>query len=196
MKTGIVFAGVGGQGVLTASSIIGVAALKAGINVVMSEVHGMAQRGGVVVTEMNIGDAKSPLVGNGEADIIVGFEPVEAYRVLRKAHPGAYVIVNIEPIVPISASLGNQKYPDVSELLSNMQEVSVYPVEATEIARKLGNIITTNIVMLGALSSIPEFPVPKESVIDAIKEKFPPKYHNLNIQAFENGADALSAVFH
>ncbi len=191
MKTGIVFAGVGGQGVLTASSILGVASLKAGLNVVMSEVHGMAQRGGVVVTEMNIGDAHSPLVGRGEADIIVGFEPVEAYRVLGKAHPGTHVVVNVEPIVPISASLGNAQYPEVQMLLAKMHGLNVYPLEATQIARDLGNVITANIVMLGALSAIPGFPVPADKIKEAIMEKFPKSVHDINLRAFEKGAEAV-----
>ncbi len=190
MKTGIVFAGVGGQGVLTASSIVGIAALKAGVNVTMSEVHGMAQRGGIVVTEMNIGEARSTLVGDGEADIIVGFEPVEAYRVLHKAHPGSYVVVNTEPIVPISASLGDAKYPDVDELLANMQGLNVITLEATDIARSLGNVIVTNIVMLGALAAVPAFPIGKEYMIEAIKSRFPPRHHEINLKAFEMGYEA------
>ncbi len=192
MSTNIVFAGVGGQGVLTASSIVGKAALLSGMNVVMSEVHGMAQRGGIVVTEMKIGDAKSPLVGKGEADIIVGFEPVEAYRVLWKAHPGAYVVVNTEPIIPITASLGNAEYPDVSKLIENMENLKVYPLEATELARKAGDSITTNIVILGALSKLPVFPLKRETLKEAIKESINPKYHELNFRAFELGFEAIN----
>ncbi len=194
MKTSIVFAGVGGQGVLTASSIIGIASLKAGMNVVMSEVHGMAQRGGVVVTEMNIGDARSPLVGDGEADIIVGFEPVEAYRILHKAHRGSDVIVNTEPIVPITASLGNAKYPSVDELLKNMNGLNVYPLNATQIARDVGNVITMNIVMIGALTSLPSFPLEEKYVRMAIEERFPPKYREINIRAFEQGMKEIKGL--
>ncbi|OYT60848.1 indolepyruvate ferredoxin oxidoreductase subunit beta [Euryarchaeota archaeon ex4484_178] len=187
----LIFAGVGGQGVLTASSIVGKAALLSEMNVVMSEVHGMAQRGGVVVTEMKIGDAKSPLIGVGEADIIIGFEPVEAYRVLEKAHKDTYVIVNTEPIVPITASLGDSEYPDVDELLANMQGLNVLPLEATDIARKVGNSITTNIVMLGALSKIPIFPIKKEVLIEAIKQTINPRFHDINLRAFQMGYEAL-----
>ncbi len=194
MKTSIVFAGVGGQGVLTASSIIGIAALKAGMNVVMSEVHGMAQRGGVVVTEMNIGDAKSPLVGDGEADIIVGFEPVEAYRVLHKAHKGSDVIVNTEPIVPITASLGNARYPSVDELLKNMNGLNVYPLNATQIAREIGNVITMNIVMIGALASLSSFPIEEKYVRMAIEERIPSKYRDMNIRAFERGMREIKNI--
>lgn len=190
-STNIIFAGVGGQGVLTASSIVGKAALLSNMNVVMSEVHGMAQRGGVVVTEMKIGEAKSPLIGRGEADLIVAFEPVEAYRVLEKAHPGAYVIVNTEPIVPITASLGESKYPDVDELLKGMQNLNVLPLEATELARKAGNSIATNIVMLGALSKIPIFPIKKDVLIEAIKGTISPRFHEMNLRAFEMGYEAL-----
>ena len=192
MSTSIIFAGVGGQGVLTASSIVGKAALLSGVNVVMSEVHGMAQRGGIVVTEMKIGDAKSPLVGRGEADIIVGFEPVEAYRVLWKAHPGAYVVVNTEPIIPITVSLGNAEYPDVNNLIENMSNLKVYPLEATELARKAGDSITTNIVILGALSKLPIFPIKRETLKEAIKESINPKYHELNFKAFELGYEAIN----
>ncbi len=191
MKVGIVYAGVGGQGVLTASSIVGKAALLAGMNVVMSEVHGMAQRGGVVVTEMKLGEAKSPLVGRGEADIIVGFEPVEAYRVLHKAHPGSYVIVNTEPIIPTTVSLEGQSYPEVEELLSSMKGLNVVALEATNLARKAGNAIATNIVMLGALSRIPVFPVPREKLIEALKATINPRYHEMNLRAFELGYEAV-----
>ncbi len=190
MKVGIVYAGVGGQGVLTASSIVGKAALKSGLNVVMSEVHGMAQRGGVVVTEMKIGDARSPLLGMGEADIIVGFEPVEAYRVLRKAHKDSWVVMNTEPIIPTTVSLGAEKYPSVDELIAKMHCLKVIAIEATELARKAGNTITTNIVMLGALSTIPTFPIGRDYLIEAIKDSVAPKYHALNMTAFEFGEKA------
>ncbi len=190
-STNIIFAGVGGQGVLTASSIVGKAALLSGMNVVMSEVHGMAQRGGVVVTEMKIGDARSPLIGLGEADIVVGFEPVEAYRVLNKVHRGSYVIVNTEPIIPITASLGDSQYPEVDELLNNMEGLKVIPIEATELGRKAGDSITTNIVMLGALSKIPIFPIEKDVLIEAIKQSINPRYHELNFRAFEMGYEAV-----
>ncbi len=191
MNTSMIFAGVGGQGVLTASSIVGKAALLSGINVVMSEVHGMAQRGGIVVTEMKIGEAKSPLIGKGEANIIVGFEPVEAYRALPKAHKGSYVIVNTEPIIPITASLGDSSYPEVNELLENMKGLNVIPIEATELARKAGDSITTNIVMLGALVKLPIFPIEKEKIKEAIKQSINPRYHELNFKAFEMGYEAV-----
>jgi indolepyruvate ferredoxin oxidoreductase beta subunit len=188
----LVFSGVGGQGVLTASSIVGKAALLSDMNVVMSEVHGMAQRGGIVVTEMKIGDAKSPLIGKGEADIIIGFEPVEAYRFLWKAHPGSYIIVNTEPIIPITASLGNAEYPNVNTLLKNMENLKVYPLEATELARKAGDSITTNIVLLGALSKIPIFPIKPSALKEAIKQSINPRYHELNLKAFELGSNAIN----
>jgi len=188
----IVYAGVGGQGVLTASSIVGRAALLSNMNVVMGEVHGMAQRGGIVVTEMKIGRARGPLVGNGEADIIVGFEPVEAYRVLHKAKKGSYVIVNTEPIIPTTVSLEGEEYPDVNTLLENMKDLKVVALEATELARKVGNVIAMNIVMLGALTKIPVFPIKKETVIEAIKRTINPKYHEINLRAFELGYEAAN----
>ncbi len=192
MSVGIVYAGVGGQGVLTASSIVGKAALLSGMNVVMSEVHGMAQRGGIVVTEMKIGEAKSPLLGQGEADIIVGFEPVEAYRILKKAHPESYVIVNTEPIIPTTVSLEGKTYPDVKQILGNMRDLHVVSLEATELARKAGNVIATNIVMLGALAKIPVFPIKKEILEEAIKKTINPKYHEMNLKAFQMGYESIS----
>ncbi len=192
MKVGIVYAGVGGQGVLTASSIVGKAALLSGMNVVMSEVHGMAQRGGIVVTEMKIGEAKSPLLGQGEADIVVGFEPVEAYRILKKAHPGSYVIVNTEPIIPTTVSLEGKTYPDIEQILRNMKNLHVVSLEATELARKAGNVIATNIVMLGALARIPLFPIKKEILEEAIKKTINPRYHEMNLKAFQMGYESIS----
>lgn len=193
MKVGIVYAGVGGQGVLTASSIVGKAALLSGLNVVMSEVHGMAQRGGIVVTEMKIGrEVKSPLLGSGEADIVVGFEPVEAYRILHKAHPGSYVVVNTEPIIPTTVSIQGERYPEVKEIIEKMKDLKVISLEATELARQAGDAIATNIVMLGALAKIPVFPIKKETLIEALKSTINPRYHEMNLKAFELGYNASS----
>lgn len=103
--------GVGGQGTIKASTIIGEAAMKKGLNVVMSEVHGMAQRGGTVVTEFKIGEAHSPLIEEGAADLMIAFEPTEALRALNKINQESFVIVNSSPIVPFTVSLGISEYP-------------------------------------------------------------------------------------
>ena len=113
--------GVGGQGTIKASTIIGEAAMKKGLNVVMSEVHGIAQRGGTVVTELKIGEARSPLTEEGAADLLIAFEPAEALRSLNKVGRDSFVIVNSSPIVPFTVSLGISEYPELSSVFEELK---------------------------------------------------------------------------
>ena len=181
--------GVGGQGTIKASTIIGEAAMKKGLNVVMSEVHGMAQRGGTVVTEFKIGEAYSPLIEEGAADLVIAFEPSEALRALNKINEESFVIVNSSPIVPFTVSLGISKYPDLpfvfEELEAKIKNLII--IDAQKIAREAGNIISENMVLLGTAIAIPGFPVSKELIIKSMKENLPPKSIDVNIRAFEKG---------
>ncbi len=191
----LVIVGVGGQGILTVSDILGTAAIEEGLNAVMSEVHGMAQRGGVVTTEMKIGDFSSPLVANGEADIILGFEPAEAYRILIKASKHTRVVTNIEPLIPPSVSIGQGKYPMVEELLQHMKDsgIAVVGVNAIELAKKAGNAMAGNVVMLGAMSALDNFILSRESMVTALKKRISPKMLDMNLKAFELGYEAAKA---
>lgn len=181
--------GVGGQGTIKASTIIGEAAMKKGLNVVMSEVHGMAQRGGTVVTEFKIGEAHSPLIEEGAADLMIAFEPAEALRVLNKINQESFVIVNSSPIVPFTVSLGISEYPELTSVFEELQVKikNLLIINAEKIAKEAGSIISENMVLLGAAVATPNFPIEKDLVIHSIKENLPPKSIETNLKAFEMG---------
>jgi len=181
--------GVGGQGTIKASTIIGEAAMKKGLNVVMSEVHGMAQRGGTVVTEFKIGEAHSPLIEEGAADLMIAFEPAEALRALNKINQKSFVIVNSSPIVPFTVSLGISEYPELSSVFEELRTKinNLLVIDAQKIAKEAGSIISENMVLLGAVVATPNFPIEKDLVIRSMKENLPPKSIKTNLKAFEMG---------
>jgi len=181
--------GVGGQGTIKASTIIGEAAMKKGLNVVMSEVHGMAQRGGTVVTEFKIGNADSPLIEEGAADLMIAFEPAEALRALNKINKESFVVVNSSTIVPFTVSLGISEYPELSSVFEELKTKikNLLIIDAQKIAKEAGSIISENMVLLGAAVATPEFPVDKDLVIQSMKENLPPKSIETNLKAFEMG---------
>ncbi len=182
--------GVGGQGILTSSKVIGNAALKKGLDTFMSEVHGMAQRGGVVVTTVKIGEkVYSPLIGDGEADVILGFEPVETYRAIEKASKKTWVITNTSPIVPFTVSVGKDSYPSVDELLESLEGMTdkLIKIDAEMLAKEAGAAITQNIVLVGALSATGVLPMSKEEMLEAVVESVPDRFEEMNKKAFLKG---------
>lgn len=181
--------GVGGQGTIKTSTIIGEAAMKKGLNVVMSEVHGMAQRGGTVVTEFKIGDADSPLIEEGAADLMIAFEPTEALRAINKVNKNSFVIVDSSPIVPFTVSLGISEYPELSSVFKELKAKinHLIIIDAQKIAKEAGNIISENMVLLGAACATSGFPISKELIIQSMKENLPPKSIETNLKAFESG---------
>ena len=185
--------GVGGQGTIKASTIIGEAAMKKGLNVVMSEVHGMAQRGGTVVTEFKIGEAHSPLIEEGAADLMIAFEPAEALRALNKINQESFVIVNSSPIVPFTVSLGISEYPELSSVFEELRAKinNLLVIDAQKIAKEAGSIISENMVLLGAAVATPNFPIEKDLVIHSMKENLPPKSIETNLKAFEMGFEEV-----
>ena len=190
MKTyNVYIAGVGGQGVVRTSIIIGLACFKKGVNVVMSEIHGMAQRGGSVPAEMKIGDAYSPIIEKGGADLLISFEPAESLRAMSKLSKDTVAVVNTQPIIPVTVALGTSVYLDpkmyIDELKSKLKRVVV--LDAESMAREAGNILALNMVMLGASSATPGFPVDKEFLVAAMKENLPAKAIDANLRAFDMG---------
>lgn len=185
--------GVGGQGTIKASTIIGEAAMKKGLNVVMSEVHGMAQRGGTVVTEFKIGEAHSPLIEEGAADLMIAFEPVEALRALNKINQESFVIVNSSPIIPFTVSLGISEYPELTSVFEELQVKikNLLIINAEKIAKEAGSIISENMVLLGAAVATPNFPIEKDLVIQSMKENLPLKSIETNLKAFEMGFEEV-----
>ena len=146
--------GVGGQGIITASKIIGDAAVLAGKNVLLSETHGMAQRGGSVICTARIGDVHSPLIPDGSADVILSFELLETLRALCKASRSTTVISSTERIVPLSVSTQKLKYPEKEEVAREVGRTSksFTLVDAANIAAEAGVPMSSNIVMVGALA--------------------------------------------
>ncbi len=189
--TRIVVVGVGGQGVLFASKVLSEAALAEGKNAVMSEVHGMAQRGGVVMCNICVGCIESSLVGNAEADVIFAFEPMEAYRALPKAHKGTRFVTSTSPVVPVVVSIGKQKYPDIEAMFKEIKSVTpkLTAVDADALAIQAGSYVTANSVLLGALAGTPECPVSKDKLVQALKNSVPPKTVEINLKAFELGLE-------
>ena len=190
MKTyNVYIAGVGGQGVVKTSIIIGLACVKKGVNVVMSEIHGMAQRGGSVPAEMKIGDAYSPIIEKGGADLLISFEPAESLRAMSKLSKDTVAVVNTQPIIPVTVALGTSVYLDpkmyIDELRSKLKRVVV--LDAESMAREAGNVLALNMVMLGASSATPGFPLEKEFLVAAMKENLPAKAIDANLRAFDMG---------
>ncbi len=189
----IIIVGVGGQGILTSSTILAKAAMKAGLNVLTSEVHGMAQRGGSVEVHVRIGDVLSPLIPLGSADVMIALELAEALRYAKYLNENSVVIVNTRPIIPITVTLGVAEYPDAEEVLDKLREITprVYPVNASEIAEKLGAIQATNVVVLGMLAKLIELPFGYKELEEAVKDILPTKLHDLNLKALRAGYDAV-----
>lgn len=181
--------GVGGQGTVKTATIIGEAAMAQGLNAVMSEVHGMAQRGGTVVTELKIGNALSPLIDKYSADLILAFEPAELLRAIPLIGKETHIISNNSTIIPFTVSLGISEYPKIDEIADRLGEKvgNLRFINAEEIALAAGHIITSNIVILGAALMTPLFPVKKEFIIEAIKQNLPTHSIDMNLKALELG---------
>lgn len=178
--------GVGGQGIIKTSVIIGEAAMNEGFNVVMSEIHGMSQREGSVSTELKIGDFDSSILPEHSANMILSFEPIELVRGLNKANSQTKLVFNNTPIIPSS---GDKPYPNVDNLISVLKEnySNVIPIDGNKLAIDAGNIVSLNMVLLGAVTADDNFPISKDAVIEAMKNNLNPKFHELNLKAIENG---------
>ena len=193
MKTNrCVFVGVGGQGNLLASRLLGEAALSMGIPAVVSEIHGMAQRGGVVESAVLTGNVTSPIVSNGEADVLVGFEPLETLRILLKCNQKTLVITNTHPLPPFTVSVGQGKYPPVDEVLDLIHDKvdKVIALDGNELAEKAGNPLSLNMVMLGALIGSGAVPVTAESMKETISSSTKKAFLESNLKAFDFGMEA------
>lgn len=194
-KTNIVLTGVGGQGVITAANILGKAAVRAKTNVYVSEVHGMAQRGGAVNCTVRLGDVSGPLVAATTADVIVSLEPVEALRNIMYANKKTKIITDINPVVPFTVSVGGEKYPNLDDVYKEIQSRAIlFKIDALKIAKDSGAAITKNIVMLGALAAADVLPFKSDFLLETILENIPVKYKDINKKAFNGGMKALKEL--
>jgi indolepyruvate ferredoxin oxidoreductase, beta subunit len=189
----IYLVGVGGQGIITASRIIGDAAIIAGVNVLMSETHGMAQRGGTVVCTARIGDVQSPMIPDGQADVIVSFELLESLRAACKANKNTVVTTSTEKIVPLSVSTQKLKYPTLEEISAQVRKVAkeFVPIDARKIAEEAGVPMSSNIAMVGALAGTGVTGLAREHFEKAIEMNIPRKLSE-NLGAFARGFEAMT----
>ena len=187
----ILLCGVGGQGIILASKILATGLIKAGYDVKMSEVHGMAQRGGSVTTQVRYGEkVYSPIIGKGQADVLVSFETMETPRWIDYVKPDGKVVINAYQIPSATIVSGAAEYPEgVIEDLSSKDNTTVF--KAAELAEELGNIKTMNVIIVGALVKA----MGLESAIDwteIIKENVKEKFIDINIKAFEIGINQVN----
>lgn len=182
----IMIVGVGGQGTLLASRIIGHVAVMKNYDVKVSEVHGMSQRGGSVVTYVKMGDKVfSPLIEKGEADIIISFEKLEALRYISYLKPTGKMIINTQRIDPMPVIIGKAEYPlDVLDTIKNKYDKSIV-IDALSIAKKLSNIKVVNTILIGVMAK--QTSIEKDIWLKALSETVPQKVVDLNLKAFDEG---------
>lgn len=187
-----VFVGVGGQGNLLASRLLGEAAISMGIPAVVSEIHGMAQRGGVVESAVLMGQVSSPIVSDGEADVLVGFEPLETIRALVKCNKKTLVITNTRALPPFTVAIGQGTYPPVDEMLDKIYTKvgNVIALEGNELAEEAGNPLSLNMVMLGALIGTDVTPVTVDAMKKIIAASTKKSLIDSNLKAFHLGMEA------
>jgi len=194
----VVITGVGGQGILTAANLLGWAALQAGYKVRVGEVHGMSQRFGSVIAYVRFGeDVYGAMVPEGKADVILAFEPVEALRYINYLREGGLVIANSNPIPPVQVSMGLATYPSMEEIKRIIEEDfkgKLITLDAEKLALEAGNVITTNVVLIGALTQTPGFPLSAEHVKEVIRLSVPRKAVDVNMRAFELGVKAAKEL--
>ena len=185
-QTSVMIVGVGGQGTLLASRILGNVVLARGYDVKMSEVHGMAQRGGSVVTYVKYGEKiYSPIVPKGEADIILAFEELEALRWLPFLRKDGKMIANTQQIDPMPVIIGSQEYPE--KIIERLGDVcsNLVAVDALKLAMEAGNVKAVNVVLLGVMAKYTD--IGEEEWMAAIEKTVPPKFLDINRKAFELG---------
>lgn len=188
MTKNIMIVGVGGQGTLLTSRIIGKTALEQGNDVKISEVHGMAQRGGSVVTFVRYGDkVNEPVVEEGTADVVIAFERLEALRYAHFLKKDGVLVVNDCRIDPMTVVIGAKQYPE--NIIETLREThNVYAIDGGKIAKELGNSKVLNSVVLGYAAKHIGFT--KEAFVEMVKKTVPPKTVELNVKAFEAGYNA------
>lgn len=186
----VVMSGVGGQGILVASDVLSLVAMHAGFDAKKSEVHGMAQRGGSVVSQVRFGEKiYSPLISPGKADLILAFEKLEAVRYLDMLKPNGFLVINEQQITPLTVFFSDIPYPESVEVICRKKTENIATFEGIKIAEELGNQRVLNTVMLGALSNFLQFE--ESHWLKAIEERVPPKTMELNRKAFEAGRKAM-----
>ena len=192
----VIIGGVGGQGNVLASQILGEILVCQGYVITIGETYGASQRGGAVMSHLRIStkDQFSPLIPEGQCDLLVSLEPVEGLRILDTyGNPRVMTLLNTRPIHPIDVISGNAIYPEVSKVISKIKELSrrVWTLNATEIALEMGDPIFSNIVMLGALCAISVLPINRQGFESIIRDLLPSRLLEENLKAFDKGREVV-----
>jgi indolepyruvate ferredoxin oxidoreductase beta subunit len=191
MTTNILVSGVGGQGVILASDIMSEVFMEAGYDVKKSEVHGMAMRGGIVTSHFRFGKkVYSPLIKQGEVDILFAFEQLEGLRWVNHLRPDGKIVMNDHKINPPAVNLGEMEYPKAITKMIRSKIKNFYLVRGTEIALQLGDVRAANVVLLGGISKF--FEVNEDLWLKTILNYLPAKVHELNKKAFSAGREQIS----
>ena len=190
MSTNIVLCGVGGQGTVLASKLVAAAAMNKGFDVKSAETIGMAQKGGSVMSHLRIGeDALTPMIGSGEADLIIGFEPSETVRMLPFLKKGGAIITSDRAVMPVTAALKGSSYKgsDMTDYLKSLKDIGNLVIVDTETAvREVGSSKAMNMILLGAASRAGLLgDITHEDIIEAMKRKVKPQFVEMNIRALE-----------
>ncbi len=195
MKKRIAFIGVGGQGTLLASRLLGEVVMSAGYDVRVSEVHGMAQRGGVVESAVMIGGIQGPVISRGMADVLLSMEPLETLRAIDLCNQNSVVISNTVPILPASVKMGVEQYPEVDEILNFLRPKfpNFYSLDAVALAKEAGTPKAANTVLLGVLAGLSVLRLSIDQFKKAIESRVKAKYVEQNLKAFDLGVNSVSS---
>lgn len=191
----ILITGVGGQGVILMSELLGQTAVRSGLRVRGSEVLGMAVRGGPVVSMIRMGDEiEGPLIPMGKGDVLIAMEPAEGLRNIAYLVKTGSIILNTQKIIPPMVSIGASNYPDLEHMVAKLTTLSsrLVKLDADKIAQKAGSLQTVNIVLLGALFGLGNIPIDIEKMKETIKNHFPEKTAPVNLKAFDLGYQACN----
>jgi len=190
-RTNVLIAGVGGQGILFIGKLLAQAGMREGQQVVMSETHGLAQRGGAVVSEIRFGDVSSPIIPAGEADLLIAFEPLEALRSLPRLSKRSVVVCNTSILPPFAIQDPESPYPSIDTILKTLQEAAaeVVAVNAEELADRAGERRSSNVALLGVAAGLGRLPVKEETIHTLFRELTGPRAE-ANLRAFEIGEEA------
>jgi len=193
----IFLAGVGGQGTLTATNLLTLVAEDMDIPVCAGEIHGMAQRGGIVESAVLLGGYAGPRIDHGEADLLLGFEPLETLRALPYLHTGGTVVSNEEATLPVGVSLGSATYPDLDLVRSRTQDCASFSrfLPCRDLAREAGNPKSANTVLLGAMCAVPHSPIGIEDLEAGIRKHLPEKIAGVNLAAARKGYETVRSTF-
>jgi len=192
----VVIAGVGGQGVILFATTLANAALMSDLDVSVSEIHGMAQRGGSVVSQVRIGrKVYSPTIAEGRADVIVGLEPLEALRSIAFSNERTLALLNTRRIIPTTALLHGPKYPETEKIIEIFEKFcgSVLAIDALDLAKRCGSTRAQNMVLLGALAGLGALPIASEAFAKGIAASVPRRAVGRNLEAFKLGAEFASS---